>query len=476
MYTVDNRPHPAPFSLKVLSRLREEVRLERSLLESKPAPGNPPAPPGKPSPPGAPPGAPPAPTAEEKYTLITQNLQEVLGGEQLQAILAEGRNPAAYWGTAPTGRPHLGYFVPLAKLADFLSAGVEVKILLADVHAFLDNLKAPIELVAHRVSYYRELLKAVFTSLHLPIELITFVTGSDYQYGHKYNVDQLKLCAMTSERDARKAGAEVVKQTESPPLSGLLYPLLQALDEEYLGVDFQFGGVDQRKIFTYAELYLPRLGYRKRAHLMNTMVPGLAGGKMSSSDPNSKIDFLDSPSAVKSKIAKAVCAPGIVADNGVLAFVRHVIIPIGELMKGQGRGAERVWAEGGDETVFTTKEDAKFGGKVSSFKSADDLEAAYAKEEVHPGDLKVAVVLAINALLAPIQKVFAETPAFQEAEALAYPVEKKEVKKKVKKYTPKPEHLMTEEEKAAKKAAEGLDETPKMSEALEGQGAPSAAS
>jgi len=29
--------------------------------------------------------------------------------------------------------------------------------------------------------------------------------------------------------------------------------VLQALDEEYLKVDAQFGGVDQRKIFTFAE-------------------------------------------------------------------------------------------------------------------------------------------------------------------------------------------------------------------------------
>ena len=28
---------------------------------------------------------------------------------------------------------------------------------------------------------------------------------------------------------------------------------MQALDEEYLKVDAQFGGVDQRKIFTFAE-------------------------------------------------------------------------------------------------------------------------------------------------------------------------------------------------------------------------------
>lgn len=46
---------------------------------------------------------------------------------------------------------------------------------------------------------------------------------------------------------------------------------LQALDEEYLKVDAQFGGIDQRKIFTFAEKYLPQLGYQKRVHLMNPM-------------------------------------------------------------------------------------------------------------------------------------------------------------------------------------------------------------
>ena len=45
----------------------------------------------------------------------------------------------------------------------------------------------------------------------------------------------------------------------------------QALDEEYLKCDAQFGGVDQRKIFTFAEKYLPHLGYQKRIHLMNPM-------------------------------------------------------------------------------------------------------------------------------------------------------------------------------------------------------------
>ena len=115
----------------------------------------------------------------------------------------------------------------------------------ADVHAFLDNMKAPLELVAHRTKYYEYLLTTVFKSLGIPTSSLRFVEGSSYQLTKEYNLDNYKLCATVTEHDAKKAGAEVVKQVESPLLSGLLYPGLQALDEQYLGVDFQFGGVDQ---------------------------------------------------------------------------------------------------------------------------------------------------------------------------------------------------------------------------------------
>ncbi|GLB43008.1 putative tyrosyl-trna synthetase [Lyophyllum shimeji] len=392
-----------------------------------------------------------APTADEKYELITRRLQEVLGGESIKAILAEGRSPKAYWGTAPTGRPHIGYFVPLTKIADFLRAGVEVKVLLADVHAFLDNLKAPLELVAHRTKYYQYVLHAVFTSLGIPTSKLHFIEGSSYQLTKEYNLDNYKLCATVSEHDAKKAGAEVVKQVESPLLSGLLYPGLQALDEEYLGVDFQFGGVDQRKIFTFAELYLPRLGYRKRAHLMNAMVPGLAGGKMSSSDPNSKIDFLDSPEAVRKKIKLAFCEEGNAEENGVLSFVEAVLIPISELRLSRLAGDPVLEAGTGDQkpfvgegapvgTVFTVERDEKFGGSLhySSFK---EMKQDFEEKKLHPKDLKNSVAAAINNLLEPIRKAFEENEEWKKVEALAYPdpnakPEKKKKKEKV--YHPPP--------------------------------------
>jgi tyrosyl-tRNA synthetase len=64
-------------------------------------------------------------TPDQKYELITRNLQEVLGEENLKKIVQE-RDVKIYWGTATTGKPHIAYFVPMTKIGDFLKAGCEV--------------------------------------------------------------------------------------------------------------------------------------------------------------------------------------------------------------------------------------------------------------------------------------------------------------------------------------------------------------
>lgn len=112
-------------------------------------------------------------------------------------------------------------------------------------------MKAPLDLVAHRTKYYEILLTTVFKSLGIPTSHLHFVTGSSYQLTREYSMDNYRLCASVTEHDAKKAGAEVVKQVDSALLSGLLYPGLQALDEQYLDVDFQFGGVDQVSLFMF---------------------------------------------------------------------------------------------------------------------------------------------------------------------------------------------------------------------------------
>lgn len=180
---------------------------------------------------------------------------------------------------------------------------------------------------------------------------------------------------------------------------------------------------------------------------MNAMVPGLAGGKMSSSDPNSKIDFLDPPTVIRKKIKAAFCEPGNVTENGLLAFVKAVLIPISELRiereSGEGisvdvlepgRGDQKPFAaEGAPEgTVFSVVRPEKYGGAVH-YKTFEELERDFKEEVIHPGDLKGAVGDAIVRLLEPVQAMFQESKEWQEVTALAYPDPnaKKEVRKKV---------------------------------------------
>lgn len=344
---------------------------------------------------------------EERYHLITRNLQEIVGDEKLKTILKE-RDLNIYWGTATTGKPHIAYFVPMSKISDFLKAGCHVTILLADLHAYLDNMKAPWELLEKRTEYYSRVIKAALTSIGVPIDKLKFVRGKEYQLTKEYTLDVYRLSSLVSEHDAKKAGAEVVKQSNNPLLSGLLYPGLQALDEEYLKCDAQFGGVDQRKIFMFAEEYLPRLGYEKRIHLMNPMVPGLTGTKMSSSEEDSKIDLLDTPAAVKKKIKGAFCEPGNTDNNGILSFTKHVLFPLSK------------------EDKIVIERPEKWGGNLV-FDSYEKLEEAFKKEEIHPGDLKGGVEALLNALLEPIRKEF-ELPDNVKLIQDAYPVAGKKKK------------------------------------------------
>ena len=59
------------------------------------------------------------------------------------------------------------------------------------------------------------------------------------------------------------------------------------------------------------------------------------------------------------------------------------------------------------------------GGKVE-FNTFEELEQSFAKEEVHPGDLKSAVEKYLNQLLEPVRKKF-ESPELKKLTQQAYP-------------------------------------------------------
>ena len=53
---------------------------------------------------------------EEKLKLIKSGLAEIIGETELDEKIKSGKTLKVYWGTSPTGKPHIGYFLPLIKL------------------------------------------------------------------------------------------------------------------------------------------------------------------------------------------------------------------------------------------------------------------------------------------------------------------------------------------------------------------------
>jgi tyrosyl-tRNA synthetase len=342
-----------------------------------------------------------------KFEIITKDLEEVIGEDMLKDVL-KTRNLKLYWGTATTGKPHIGYLMPLLKIKDFLDADCQVTILFADLHAYLDALKSTEEQLNYRVKYYTYIIKETLYSLGISRETIetniNFVRGTEYQLTSKYTMDVYRLNSKTSLRDATKAGAEVVKQSNNPKMASLLYPGLQVLDEEYLGVDCQFGGIDQRKIFMMAEKYLPMMGYKKRIHLMNPMIKSFnedTDGKMSSSDINTKIDLNDSSKQIKKKIGRAFC-PEKSIDTGLFQFFEKVIY--------------KILCNRNETILFERPEE--YGGNLQC-KNIGEVKEQILLGNIHPVDLKNFMSNFLVNLLEPI-RLLSNNKDFLESEKKGY--------------------------------------------------------
>ncbi len=335
---------------------------------------------------------------QEKLNLIKRNTAEIIGEPELKKLLESNKELSVYIGTTPTGVPHIGYFSWAIKLTDLLNAGFRVKILLADLHAALDN--TPWEVLEYRYEMYSKIIPLMMKAMGAPLEKLEFVKGSDFQLSKDYVLDMFKLSSQTSVHDCHKSASEVVKMGDSPKLSGYIYPLMQALDEQYLDVDMQIGAVDQRKIMVLAREQLPKLGYEKRVELMLPFIPGLVGKKMSASVEASKIGLMDSPETIKKKVKSADFIAGD-PDNGTMAFLEKVVFVLLQ--------------DKGEKLIIERPE--KFGGNLE-YSNYEELEKAVKEESIHPLDVKNTAADQVTNLLSEIE---GHREELEEVEKLAYP-------------------------------------------------------
>lgn len=325
---------------------------------------------------------------DTKINLITRNLSEIVGSiDAIKKIISE-RPLKIYFGTAPTGKIHIGYCIPIIKICDFLNAGCHVKILIADTHAILDSGKSSHENVQARVNYYIEMLSNMIIYFGGKLDNLEYVIGSSYQKSPEYFDDLLKLMTKTTIDGAKHAGSEVVKQSKDPLLSNVIYPLLQSLDEKYLDIDIEYSGIDQRKIICYSIDYLKKIGYKhKKIYLMSGLLKSLGDGdKMSSSDQNSKIDFMDSKKIITKKINKIYVTIYTIRTSILLELITLIILPTLT-----------------DKYIINRSEEN--GGNL--FLDTNDISSKICEmvetEKLHLKDLKLSIVEYIDKIISPIR-------------------------------------------------------------------------
>ncbi|MFB6163550.1 MAG: tyrosine--tRNA ligase [Haloarculaceae archaeon] len=336
----------------------------------------------------------------ERTRLVTRYTEEVVTDEELAELL-EDAEPSAYIGYAPTGEMHIGHFTTIRKLADFQRAGVDVTVLIADLHAHLDSEKSPWDLLDARSEYYETAIRAMLSAAGGDPEAVRFVRGRDFQLDPEYTMDVYKMAAETTVARAQRAGSEVVRESDSPNLGGLIYSLMQSLDVKALDADIAYGGIDQRGIYMLGREILPDHGGEAPVCVFAPLLSGLSGGKMSASDAASKVNLTDSPEDVAEKINGAYCPQAEIEDNGVMEYLQFLVFPILE---------ER-------DEPFVVERPEEYGGDLT-FERYDDLEETYLADELHPADLKNAAGAYISDVIDPIRERLRSRP---ELLAEAYP-------------------------------------------------------
>ena len=100
---------------------------------------------------------------------------------------------------SPFSSPLLPYIPPppYSPLPSPPCPPLQVTVLLADLHAYLDNLKSTWELLEYRVKYYEFVIKSMLESIGVPLDKLKFVRGTDYQlsrYMYMYKHVHMHTC------------------------------------------------------------------------------------------------------------------------------------------------------------------------------------------------------------------------------------------------------------------------------------------
>lgn len=228
--------------------------------------------------------------------LLVRGVDEVIEKENLRAKLLSGRQLRIKLGIDPTSpNLHIGRSVPLLKLRDFQELGHQIVLIIGDFTGVIGDTSDKdserpmlgIKKVAENMKSYVEQAGKIIDvdkcEIHHNSEWLGRLT-----YGELgEQADQFSVAEFISRENIKKrldTGTRV-------SLREVLYPLMQGYDSVAVKADVELGGTDQRFNLLAGRKLQEFYNQEPQNIIMNPLVEGTDGRKMSSSWGNT-IDLL----------------------------------------------------------------------------------------------------------------------------------------------------------------------------------------
>lgn len=238
--------------------------------------------------------------------LLSRGVAEVLVKQDLRRKLLSGERLRVKLGIDPTSPDlHIGRAVSLLKMRDFEALGHQVVLIVGDFTAVIGDTS---DKDAERPMLHRATIEQNKKTYFEQIGKLIDLSRAELHYNSTW-LEPLTYRQIGEHADlfsvadfiARDNIARRLKAGKRVSLREVLYPLMQGYDSVAIKADVELGGVDQKFNLLAGRTMQERLGQRPQDVVMNPLIEGLDGRKMSSSWGNT-IALTATPSDMYGKV------------------------------------------------------------------------------------------------------------------------------------------------------------------------------
>jgi tyrosyl-tRNA synthetase len=238
--------------------------------------------------------------------ILSRGVDEVIDKENLRQKLLSGKKLRIKLGIDPTSpNIHLGRSIPLLKLRDFQKLGHQVVFIVGDFTGVIGDTS---DKESERPMLNSKIIKENLKNYKKQISKVIDVNKAEFKFNSKWlkklgftEIGEQANIFSINQFISRDNISRRLEEGKRVSLREMMYPLMQGYDSVAVKADVELGGTDQKFNLLAGRDLQKYFGQTPQDIIMNPLIEGLDGRKMSSSWGNT-VNFLDKPNEMFGKI------------------------------------------------------------------------------------------------------------------------------------------------------------------------------